>query len=206
MNHSDFGTRSYEEILLLQHKFVESQTEHLLVGEHPLAITVGRATGAAEDLVQPTAPVFQIERGGRATLHLPGQIVVYPIVNLLKRGWDQVQWLRILEKSTVALLEDFRLAAKVVSGKTGVWVGEKKIGSIGVAVKNNMSFHGLSLNVCCDLSQFKQLKPCGFEPEIMTSMKKEIDRRYWGTWNLTDESLLKRVRLRFTEVIEERLN
>jgi lipoyl(octanoyl) transferase len=201
----DFGLIDYQSCLDLQHQFVEQKKEIIMTCEHPVVITLGRGKESREDVLNRDVHAVEVERGGRATLHLPGQVVIYPIMNVVKRGLDALKILRSLENSIVQTLADFRITSAVVEGKTGVWVdeGQRKIASIGIAIKNEMSFHGLSLNVACDLKEFKNLKPCGFESSVMTSMKMEIPEKYWQTWKLTDESLMWRVKLRLVENLLE---
>lgn len=206
MEIKDFGLIDYAQALELQRQFVSQQKEIIFVCEHPSVITVGRGTGAQADVLTQALPVVDVERGGRATLHIPGQIVVYPILNLKKRGINQVKFLRLLEEVVIETLTDFRIDSHTIEKETGVWVDdERKIASLGIAVKNDMSMHGLALNVCCDLSLYKNLKPCGFSPEVMTSMKQELHDGYWETWKLTDETLTQRVRLRLPENLMEAL-
>lgn len=150
--------------------------EILLVCEHPSVITVGRALGSSSEIFSRDIPVFEISRGGRSTLHLPGQLVMYPILDLKKRGRDLHGYLRNLEEAIISTLEDFKIEACRIEGKTGVWVanGTKKIASLGIAVKNGVTTHGLSLNVTCDLKSFSALNPCGFDANIMTSVDNEL--------------------------------
>ena len=139
--------------------------ETLLVCEHPKVITVGRALGSGGEVFSKDIPVFEITRGGRATLHLPGQVVIYPIIDLRKREKDLHGFMRTLEEGIITTLGDFRIQADRVDGKTGVWVreGSKKIASLGIAVKKWVTYHGLALNVTCDLRAFSALSPCGFD-------------------------------------------
>ncbi|MBK9294271.1 MAG: lipoyl(octanoyl) transferase LipB [Oligoflexia bacterium] len=202
----DLGLKDYLQVLKIQHEHVEKRLEAILVCEHPKVITLGRAKEAATDVILNNIQVVEVERGGRATLHLPGQVVVYPIIDVLKRGLDANKILRHLESAIIKTLLDFRINSQAVEGKTGVWVGDnfdKKIASIGIAIKNNMSFHGLSLNVSCDLKEFKNIKPCGFESSVMTTMLDMLTSEYKKTWKLTPETLIKRVKLRLTENIIE---
>lgn len=207
MEIKDFGLIEYEKGLELQREFVGAQKEIIMVCEHPAVITVGRGRDSLSDVLTKNLPVHEVERGGRATLHIPGQVVVYPILNLKKHGLDQVKFLRLLERTLIRTLSDFRIEAHTIEKETGVWVNdERKIASLGIAVKNDMSMHGLALNVTCDLSLYKNLRPCGFSPDIMTSMKQEMGEEYWKTWKLTDDSLMQRVRLRIPENLMELLN
>jgi lipoyl(octanoyl) transferase len=223
----DLGLIEYSESLKVQDETLAAVVDHklpdtVLVCEHPAVITVGRALGSREEVFATTLPVFEIPRGGRATLHLPGQIVVYPVVDLNKRTKDLHAFMRLLENGIVDTLADFRIEGASIAGKTGVWVprprqalpgshsvnhgsksasddGAKKIASIGIAVKHWVTYHGLALNVSCDLNMFKQLSPCGFSPEVMTSMLNEMPDDYVKMWALTPENLFARVKKRLVE-------
>lgn len=185
---------------------VNTNHEEILVCEHPPVITVGRAAGSASEVFAKDIPVFEIPRGGRATLHLPGQVVVYPILDLNKRGRDLHQYMRVLESAIIDTLADFRIDATSIEGKTGVWVkkslntgGERKIASLGIAVKNWKSYHGVALNVCCDLKQFSKINPCGFSADVMTSMIEEMPASYVSTWKIEPRDLFERTTKRLTE-------
>jgi len=207
----DLGVIEYEAGLRIQDEALARVlreglgAEILLVCEHPTVITVGRALGAREDILAAgEIPVIEVSRGGRATLHLPGQVVVYPIVNLRSRGQDLHQFLRLLEEAVIETLADFRIEAQAVPEKTGVWTREmKKIASIGIAVKNGISYHGLALNVVCDLKVFSKLSPCGFNSNVMTSLMEEMSGEYKKTWALDPANLMKRVKARLAENLRD---
>ena len=119
-------------------------------------------------------PVFETNRGGQATYHGPGQIVGYPIVNLCIRGRDLHHYLRKLENLLIDLLADFGLQGVRVDGKTGVWIQDRKIASIGVGVRRWVTMHGFALNVASDLSGFQNITPCGLSGVTMTSISSEL--------------------------------
>src|ERR1700722_10746985 len=129
----DLGLVEYGEALCIQETVrdeVISKTsdETLIVCEHPQVITIGRAPGSASEVFGTTIPIFEVSRGGRATLHLPGQVVVYPILDLNKRGKDLHAYMRLLEEAIINTLKDFRVEATRCEGKTGVWIdGKRKI-------------------------------------------------------------------------------
>ncbi|MCP4633599.1 MAG: lipoyl(octanoyl) transferase LipB [candidate division Zixibacteria bacterium] len=139
----------------------------LIVTEHEPVITMGRATDYdnllvdKEDLRKKGVDLHEIERGGDITFHGPGQIVLYPIINLRKRGRDVHQYLRDLEEFTITALIDIGLEASVKEGLTGIWVDNYKIGAIGVAVSRWITYHGIAINVTTDLDYFKLINPCG---------------------------------------------
>lgn len=148
----------------------------LLLVEHPPVITVG-VQGSDGEVLPPDLPVVPVERGGKATWHGPGQLVAYPIVDLVPRGKDVRGFVRDLEEAVIRTLEPFGIAAGRVEGRRGVWVeGTRKIASVGIAVEEWVTFHGVALNVSNDLAPFRSFRPCGFDGTVMTSMTKELLR------------------------------
>ncbi len=149
----------------------------LLLVEHPHVITVGRSRDASQNLVAPgDIEVVEIERGGDVTYHGPGQLVAYPIILLGEGERDLHKFLRNLEEAIIRTLADNDIEAGRVKGKTGVWIGPRKVASIGIACRRWVTFHGLALNVNTDLDYFFRINPCGFEAAVMTSMARELGR------------------------------
>ncbi len=146
----------------------------VLLVEHPPVYTVGVQGGLEADSVD-GIPVYRVERGGLATFHGPGQIVGYPIVDLTPMGRDVRAFVHALEGMIARAIEPFGLVGRRVDGKRGVWIGEKKIASVGIAVQDWVTYHGFALNVSTDLNYFERIHPCGFEGKIMTSMEKQLD-------------------------------
>ena len=143
----------------------------LVVVEHPPVATLGRR-GEPGDVFDPTLPTFSIERGGKATYHGPGQLVLYPIVHLGEGNRDIRAWVQHLEGLLVRLLADFGINATARTDQPGVWTENgKKIASIGIAVQHWVSFHGVALNVDVDLREFERINPCGLGAATMTSMR-----------------------------------
>ena len=116
-------------------------------------------------------PVVETSRGGQATYHGPGQLVAYPILDLRQWRTDLHWYLRQLEAAGIETLRGFGLTAGNLPGHTGVWIEDRKIASIGVAVRGWVTYHGLALNVNCDMSGFGGFQPCGLGPETMVSMR-----------------------------------
>jgi lipoyl(octanoyl) transferase len=186
----DLGLLAYEDCWKLQLELLEARAREeipdtLLFVEHPSVITLGRKTpgvrdGAALPAEIGGVPVHIIERGGEATYHGPGQLVVYPIVRLSIKFGPKA-FLRAMEEAMVAVLARFGVAAYWVEGKTGVWLRdsmgrERKIASLGIAVRRGVSYHGLALNVANDLRPFSLISPCGFAPTVMTSLSETLGR------------------------------
>lgn len=154
--------------------------DKLLLLEHEPTITIGRS-GSADDLLCTLdrlaslgITLVECNRGGRAMLHLPGQVVAYAIVHLRQRKIDVTQFVRSLELATIKALAKWRINAAMIDAHRGVWVfadgGWKKIGFVGIAIRRWVTMHGLALNVAVDLSMFKLLKPCGLSPSLVTDM------------------------------------
>jgi len=153
---------------------------YLMLVEHPPTITVGRRGGTEDILVdrgrlaELGVALFETNRGGRATYHGPGQLVVYPIVDLRRRGRDLHRYLRELEGWLVALCRSYGVPAHADSPHTGVWVEDRKIASIGIAVRRWVAYHGVALNVTTELSHFDLIVPCGLQNVRMTSLEREL--------------------------------
>ena len=172
------GRVPYERVLERQHALVERRArgeigDRLLLLEHPPVVTVGRGARPA-DVAGVSAPVVEVERGGEATWHGPGQIVGYPILRLEGRERDLHLHLRRLEETLIRALSDFGLEAGRRPPHTGVWTAGGKVASIGVAVRRWVTFHGFALNVDCDLSAFASFRPCGLDARVMTSVAREL--------------------------------
>jgi len=152
--------------------------ETLFLLEHEPVYTIGRRLDKSSlgNVAYLPHPVFEINRGGQATYHGPGQLVGYPILDLKKRGKDLHVYLRLVETAVIRLLESFGVEAEFCDGKTGVWVQNRKIASIGIGVRRWISMHGFALNVSSDLTGFLSITPCGLTGVRMTSLSLELGR------------------------------
>lgn len=155
----------------------------LILCQHRPVITLGRLAKrenirfSEEQLKQKGIEMFAVERGGDVTYHGPGQIVAYPIFNLSLFKKDIHYFLRKLEEVILVFLSDFGISGLRKAGLTGVWIGEKKIASLGISVRNWITFHGLSINIRKDdLENFHMIRPCGMDIEI-TSLESLLGRR-----------------------------
>lgn len=174
----------YSQIWDLQKRRVDevaagTAREAIFFCEHESVVTMGRRTDEQNVLPSVTLPIYEIERGGDATWHGPGQLVVYPILKLngeiLKFGLHE--YLRFGEEAVIQSFNEFGLETGR-HGPTGVWVkrknGEvKKIASMGIAVRKWITYHGLSINLRNDFDGFDQIRPCNFDSGVMTSAKNE---------------------------------
>jgi len=161
---------------------------HLLFCEHPHVYTLGKS-GAAENLLldqahldQIQAQFFKINRGGDITYHGPGQLVMYPILDLEQFFTDIHQYLRFLEEAVIQTLAHFGISATRLEGMTGVWLdpdgpNARKICAMGVKCSRWVTMHGIALNVDPDLSYFGNIVPCGIQDKAVTSMTKELGRQ-----------------------------
>ncbi len=184
----DLGLRAYGEVLELQRTLCrqriagEIEEDVLLVVEHDPVVTLGRGTRAGSlplprsELELRGVEVFEVERGGDVTFHGPGQLVGYPVMNLRQHREDLHWYLRRLEAGLIAALARLGVEAGTKPGLTGVWTGNRKIASIGIHVKQWVTFHGFALNVSTDLSYFDLIVPCGIKDVIMTSVARELRR------------------------------
>jgi lipoyl(octanoyl) transferase len=152
--------------------------ETLFLLEHEPVYTIGRRLDKSSlgNVAYLPHPVFEINRGGQATYHGPGQLVGYPILDLKKRGKDLHVYLRALEMAVIRLVESFGIEAGFCEGKTGVWVENRKIASIGIGVRRWITMHGFALNVSSDLTGFLSITPCGLAGVRMTSLSLELGR------------------------------
>ncbi|HUU18419.1 MAG TPA: lipoyl(octanoyl) transferase LipB [Sedimentisphaerales bacterium] len=185
----DCGLANYRETLQLQHRLHEKRrrgeiSNTVLIVEHPAVITLGARQSAnkllagREDLAQKHIDVVDIRRGGGTTAHNPGQLVFYPIVHLQQLNLGISEYIRELESIGAELLEQLGVHAERQKGFPGLWVGAKKIASIGVRVSKFITCHGMAINITNDLSIFDFIAPCGLNDVEMTSVLKETGKRH----------------------------
>jgi lipoate-protein ligase B len=190
LNVLDIGRRGYLQALKLQEKLrrdvaaAGGELAWLVLLEHePPVITLGRSARSEhilaprEELARAGIEVHETTRGGDVTYHAPGQLVAYPIIRLDLHGRDVSAYLRSLEEVLIRLLRSFDIRARRREGLTGVWVGDGKIAAVGVAVRRWVTWHGLALNVCPDMSGFEKIVPCGIPNCDVTSMARVLGRR-----------------------------
>ncbi len=178
----------YGEAWDLQSRLVAAKSEGaldrdiLIILEHPPVFTLGRQGNrehllVAEDFLRSKGvSLFHVERGGDVTYHGPGQIVCYPLVNLRATGWKVARFVETLEEIMILTARDWGIDARRRDINRGVWIGKNKLGSIGIAVRRGVSFHGLALNVNTSLEPFSWIDPCGLEGVLMTSMEQALGR------------------------------
>jgi lipoyl(octanoyl) transferase len=184
----DLGLMPYDDCWALQLQLVEKKVvkeeprDIVLMVEHEPVVTVGRrgdlgGLKVSEDILRRMGIALRaVERGGLLTYHGPGQLVVYPIVNLRSNGLNVMEYVNGLEEVMIRTLARFGLKGCRNPMNRGVWVGGRKIGSLGIAVRRGIAFHGLALNVDMDLRPFGLMEPCGLKGVEMTSMAAELGK------------------------------
>ena len=196
MIYLDLGLIDYQEALLIQEEKIKEvqgghskSVEYLIFCRHPSVVTLGKKTQEhdfnKETLSKLNIPYYHVKRGGRATYHGAGQLVIYPILNLGTRCHDLHRYLVELENFIVTSLKSFNITcfgraleeeqSKLEAGKkviaTGVWYQEKKLASIGVAIRRGITYHGVAINIFKDPLANLGISPCGFTADTMTSLE-----------------------------------
>lgn len=168
------GRVEYEPAWRAMQRFTEERTagtpDEIWLLEHPPVFTLGANASRAHLLAPGDIPVVQIDRGGQVTYHGPGQLVVYPLIDLKRLGLGIRDFVTALERAVIGLAAQFGIAAEGRRGAPGVYVGGEKLASIGVRVRRNGSYHGLALNVALDLEPFSRINPCGYQGLKMTQL------------------------------------
>ena len=179
----------YQEVWDLQHRLVTARKDRiihkdvLLFLEHPPVFTLGRRGGLDNLTVsegflgKAGISVIHVERGGDITYHGPGQLVVYPIVDLREAGLKVLDYVTALEELMIRTAADWNVVAERNPMNRGVWVKNKKLGSIGITVRRGVSFHGIAFNVNVALEPFGWINPCGLKGIGMTSLERELSHK-----------------------------
>ncbi len=194
---SDLGIRDYRKVWEMQQRVLEEVKQRKMQGkavpgylffvEHPPVYTLGKSGKEANMLMDALqlrarcAEFIKVDRGGDITFHGPGQLVVYPVVDLESFGMGVKEYVWALEEVVIGTLGKYGLSGSRVDGATGVWLGtdtldERKICAIGVKCSRYVTMHGFALNVNTDLSYFDAIHPCGFVDKGVTSLQKELKR------------------------------
>jgi lipoate-protein ligase B len=206
----DDAPRAYGEVWALQRDLLRARQNQivpdaLMLLEHRPVVTLGRSSAQEHVLLSRAAlaargiELFEIERGGSATFHGPGQLVGYPILDLRRLGDDVGRFVRTLEATVIETLAAFGIEAGRTVGYPGVWVGDAKICALGVAVKRHVTMHGFALNVTTDLDGFTVINPCGLgrpvtsmakvlgQPVAMADVRRVYAERFAALFDLTLE-------------------
>lgn len=171
----DLGLQDYEPIWHLMQEFTaardENTSDELWCLEHPPVFTMG-LNGKKEHILDiKNIPVINIDRGGQITYHAPGQLIVYTLIDLERINMGVKDLVNTIENSIINLLESYEIHAQGKKNAPGVYVNGDKIAALGLRIKRNKSYHGLSLNIDMDLSPFQQINPCGYAGLQVTQIK-----------------------------------
>ena len=168
----DLGKKQYRETFSAMKDFVaEGEDESIWMLEHDPVFTLGTAADQKHILKKTDIDIFQADRGGEVTYHGPGQLVIYFLLNIKKRNLGPKKFVKQLEDLVQKTLLDFQIQSNTIEGSPGVYVGSKKIASIGLRFSKGYSYHGISINVDMDLDPFKNINPCGYEGLQVTQIK-----------------------------------
>jgi len=201
------GNIPYGEAHRLQERLVELRKrdeipDRLLLLEHPHVITLGRAAETENVLADARireelgVELFETGRGGDVTYHGPGQLVGYPIIHLAPDRCDVRRYVRDLEEVMIRVTAEYGIEAGRIDGLTGIWVGDEKLGAIGVRISRWVTMHGFAFNVNTDLDYFQLIVPCGIRDHGVTSLERLLGRRI----DLLD--VANRIRNQFGQVFD----
>jgi lipoyl(octanoyl) transferase len=179
----DLGKVTYDEGLFYQHKMHEERVnggidDVIFLMEHTPVITIGKS-GGTEDLLMPEDKIYEagvlirhVNRGGKITCHYPGQLVVYPVINLNDYGHDIRGFVYNLEETIICTLADFGIKGKRIPNLRGVFVGDNKIAAIGIEIRNSVTMHGFSFNIMENWSLYSLFVPCGITDKGITFLER----------------------------------
>ena len=182
LNIIDLGLTEYQRALEIQKTLVKDRLDNsipdtLLLVEHPHVVTLGKQT-SPNDVLNNSIPIVKIDRGGSATYHGPGQLIGYIIMDLRSKGISVPILISKIHEIIILTLDELDIKAKRKKNDTGVWIDQKKIASIGLSVRNWITYHGFSLNVNTDLERFNTIRPCGYDSQVMTSVNSIKRKEY----------------------------
>lgn len=173
----NLGLVAYQQTWDAMREFTDKRDEHsqdeLWFLEHPPVFTQGMNGKDVHLLMPGDIPVIPIDRGGQVTYHGPGQLVVYPLIDIKRLNIGVRDLVNAIEKALIKTLQDFHLDAYAKPTAPGVYIQDRKIASLGLRVRKYCSYHGLALNVNMDLEPFSRINPCGYQGLVMTDMQRE---------------------------------
>ncbi|MBN1787603.1 MAG: lipoyl(octanoyl) transferase LipB [Sedimentisphaerales bacterium] len=207
INIIDCGIKDYRSALDIQENTIQkiltgTGQDTIFITEHPPTITLGARESAnkllkdTETIKRSGIEIFKIRRGGGATAHNPGQIVIYPVIKLKNHSLGVSDFVALLEKIGIEFLAALSVKSETKKGLPGLWTNNRKIASIGLQVKKWITFHGMAININNDLSIFDLLVPCGLENIQMTSAEKELGKKIDIK---TAKNILKSILLKYIE-------
>lgn len=172
----DLGRQDYVPLWQAMQRFTDARTEstrdEIWFAEHPPVFTMGLNASKEHLLAPGDIPVVQIDRGGQVTFHGPGQLMIYPLLDLRRSAMGVRTLVTALEQSVVDLAAEYGIAAASRADAPGVYVAGKKLASVGLRIRRGCSFHGMALNVDIDLEPFSRINPCGYKELEMTDLKR----------------------------------
>jgi lipoyl(octanoyl) transferase len=179
----DLGLCNYSTTLskqeLTREKLIQNKGKNtLFLVEHDHIYTLGKNANP-KNILKDNCEIIQTDRGGDVTYHGPGQLVGYPIIDLRKTGMGIKSYVKNIESLLIATLNDYSINAHTKDNQPGVWIENKKIGSIGIHVSHGVTTHGFSLNVNTDMNYFSNIISCGIDDVLMTSMEKELGTNFF---------------------------
>jgi len=171
----DLGRQAYEPVWRAMQRFTDARGEdtmdELWMVEHEPVFTLGQA-GKPEHVLAPGGiPVLHVDRGGQVTYHGPGQIVLYPLLDLRRIGVGVREYVCRIEQAIIDTLAEWNIGGERREGAPGVYVGEAKVAALGIRVRRGCTFHGLAFNIGMDLEPFHRINPCGYQGLRVTSMQ-----------------------------------
>ena len=170
----ELGRQPYEPVWRAMQRFTdvrdESTTDELWVVEHDPVFTLGQAGKPEHVLAAGDIPVIHVDRGGQVTYHGPGQIVVYPVLDLKRRKVGVREYVHRIEQALIDTLGEWNIQAERRDGAPGVYVADAKVAALGIRVRRGCTFHGLAFNIGMDLEPFHRINPCGYQGLQVTSM------------------------------------
>ena len=171
----DLGRQAYEPVWRAMQRFTDARgdasVDQLWLVEHQPVFTLGQA-GKPEHVLAPgDIPVLHVDRGGQVTYHGPGQIVLYPLLDLRRLGIGVRDYVCRIEQAIIDTLEEWNIGAERREGAPGVYVGGAKVAALGIRVRRGCTFHGLAFNIGMDLEPFHRINPCGYQGLQVTSLQ-----------------------------------
>jgi len=183
----DLGRQEYVPLWQSMQRFTDARTEatadEIWFTEHPPVFTMGLNASKDHLLTPGDIPIVQIDRGGQVTFHGPGQLMVYPLLDLRRSNMGVRTLVTALEQSVVDLVADFGIEAASRADAPGVYVSGNKLASVGLRIRRGCSFHGMALNVDVDIEPFSRINPCGYAELEMTDLGRlGVDLDIHGVW------------------------
>ncbi len=175
INIRSLGRQDYEPLWRAMQRFTDKRNaqtpDEIWFTEHPPVFTLGLNADREHLLAPGDIPVVQIDRGGQVTYHGPGQLMIYPLINLKRSGVGVRDLVTALEQSVVDLAADFEVQAASRADAPGVYVAGKKLASVGLRIRRGASYHGMALNIDIDLAPFSRINTCGFQDLEVTDLR-----------------------------------